>query len=918
MKALIDSGCTNCFMDLEWVKKVGLEPAPLQNPITMYNVDGMQNRDGKIRFGMDLLVRVGDHQEWIHFLLGKTQSHMVILGHDWLKRHNPEIDWAKAEVKLSCCPKTCSSPSHCCLTPPKASTLASASILHTRFSKSGPTPDWPSLYPSVFSEAKWDELPRSCLDFDIKIEFKTDPGHLTSKLFSLTREETVDMNCWVDEQLASGRIQPSKSPYTSPFFFKHEKDKLRPIIDYSRLNKYLIKDKYPLPLIWDTVDMLKGATIYSKIDAKGGFPSMQVWPEHQHRCAFLTPHGLFKPAVMWFGLQNAPATFQRFMNHVLHEEIAGGHVRAYVDDVIVFAEDLATHRYWMDRVLQKFGENGLCLRLSKCEFEKSEIIFLGMKISHNCLEHDPAKGAAVRNWPRLRNVKEVQRFNGMLNYLRRHIPNLSARAKPLFQLTGKVPWKWDEEEEAAFQDLCLALVSAPVLALPQDKGRWKVETDASNLVTGGVLSQLQMDGTWRVVDYISKALTAAERNYDMYDKEFLAVIRALREWRAYLIGADEMIEIWTDHANLQYFRKPQKLKPRQVRWVGELQCFDFEIKYHTGKSNTKADALSQRPDYGEMVEEDAPVQVFPEAEVCVLFTSEMETLLQKNSAVYVTKPEGLDDEWTRDRMGLWQKGGITWVPEEAREAVLAFEHDLPTAGHPGPRKLRAALLRTYWWVGMVKDADQYAQGCETCQRTKPDCTKRTAPLHPHPVPDGPWSVITWDIVGPLPLSRGHNAILVIVDKFTKRTLIEGIGINLTGLGAARILRDRVFRDHGVPQKIVSDRGPQFVSRFMKEFYSMIGVNANPSTAFHPQMDGQTERVNQEIEVYLRAYVDHLQDDWAEWLSTVEFVLNNREHSATGQTPFFLEYGRHPWNGGIRPPTEVNPAADEWLAKLTES
>src|ERR1700730_8522280 len=230
----------------------------------------------------------------------------------------------------------------------------------------------------------------------------------------------------------------------------------------------------------------------------------------------------------------------------------------------------------------------------------------------------------------------------MLNYLRQHIPNLSACAKPLFWLTGKVPWKWDKEEEAAFQDLRLALISAPVLALPQDKGRWKVETDVSNLVTGGVLSQLQMDGTWRVVDYISKALTAAEKNYNMYDKEFLAVIWALWQWQAYLIGADEMIEIWTDHANLQYFRKPQKLKPRQVRWVGELQCFDFEIKYHTGKLNTKADVLSWRPDYGEVVEEDAPVQVFPEVEICTLFTLEMETLLQKNSAVHVQKPEGLD------------------------------------------------------------------------------------------------------------------------------------------------------------------------------------------------------------------------------------------------------------------------------------
>ena len=158
----------------------------------------------------------------------------------------------KAEVKLTHCPSPCSSPPCCCLTPakasapPKVSTLASASIPDTRFPNTSPTPDWPSLYPLVFSEAKWDELPHSCLDFDIKIEFKTDPGHLSSKLYSLMQQEMVEMNQWVDEELASGQIQPLKSPYTSPFFFKHEKDKLRPIINYSRLNAHLIKDKYPL------------------------------------------------------------------------------------------------------------------------------------------------------------------------------------------------------------------------------------------------------------------------------------------------------------------------------------------------------------------------------------------------------------------------------------------------------------------------------------------------------------------------------------------------------------------------------------------------------------------------------------------------------------------------------------------------
>src|ERR1700731_4610428 len=173
-KALVNSGCTNCFMDLEWEKRVGLEPSPLLNLITMYNVDRSQNREGKIRFGIELLVKVGDHHEWVHFLLGKIQSHKVILGHDWLKQHNPDIDWKKAELSLTHCPPQCS-PSPQAPTPLKTSTLTSARIPDTCFPNSGPTPDWPSRYPSVFSEARWEELRQSQPDFDIKIEFKKDP-----------------------------------------------------------------------------------------------------------------------------------------------------------------------------------------------------------------------------------------------------------------------------------------------------------------------------------------------------------------------------------------------------------------------------------------------------------------------------------------------------------------------------------------------------------------------------------------------------------------------------------------------------------------------------------------------------------------------------------------------------------------------
>ena len=240
----------------------------------MVNVDGSQNWEGIIKYGIDLLLVVGDHWERVHFLLGRSKSHKVILRHDWLKQHNPVIDWVEGKVEFKQCSAKCfphpaGQTQWLWTKNPKASTLATEAILDTAFTNDGPTPDWASHYPSVFSEAKWDELPKSQPDFDIKIKFQEDPKHLSSKLYSLTQEVTVEMNRWIDEQLASGRIRPSKSPYASPFFYKREKDKLHPIIDYSRLNSYLVKDKFPLPRIHDCVDALRNAKIFSKIDAKG-------------------------------------------------------------------------------------------------------------------------------------------------------------------------------------------------------------------------------------------------------------------------------------------------------------------------------------------------------------------------------------------------------------------------------------------------------------------------------------------------------------------------------------------------------------------------------------------------------------------------------------------------------------------------
>jgi hypothetical protein len=254
--------------------------------------------------------------------------------------------------------------------------------------------------------------------------------------------------------------------------------------------------------------------------------------------------------------------------------------------------------------------------------------------------------------------------------------------------------------------------------------------------------------------------------------------------------------------------------------------------------------------------------------------------------------------WLETEEGLIMWKNRVYVPkdDELREDIIRLHHDPPIIGHPGVKRTEELIVRNYWWPYISKDIKLYVSGCDACQRAKPNRQKLAAPLHPNETPTRPWEIISWDLIGPLPLSNNCDAILVIVDRLTKRMILEATNMELTSEGVARVLRDRVFRDHGLPSKIICDRDPRFVSKFMKEFFRLVGIEGNPSTAYHPQTDGQTERVNQEIEQYLRIFVNYKQTDWADWMSLAEFAYNDKINSATGFSPFFLDYGQHPWKG----------------------
>jgi hypothetical protein len=297
---------------------------------------------------------------------------------------------------------------------------------------------------------------------------------------------------------------------------------------------------------------------------------------------------------MFFGLTNSLATFQTMMNDIFREEITEGWVVIYMDDILVLSKDKNEHQEQVKRILEKLRQHQLSLKAEKCYFEKEEIEFLGLIISEKGIRMDPHKVKAITDWPTPTTKRELQQFLGFVNFYRRFVKGFAKIAKPLTKLTGKTDWLWTELQQKAFQELKNEVTSKQVLIIPKPGRPFRMETDASDFAIAAILSQLDDEGKWRLVAFLSRSLNNAERNYKIYDKEMLAIMHGFYEWAHYLKGNNEITEVLTDHQNLTFFRKPQNLNRRQARWIMDLQEYNFTIKHRPGKANTKADLLSRR------------------------------------------------------------------------------------------------------------------------------------------------------------------------------------------------------------------------------------------------------------------------------------------------------------------------------------
>ena len=734
----------------------------------------------------------------------------------------------------------------------------------------------------------------------------------------------VNYRAEVEQQLTTmlqqGIIDVSSSPWMAPAVFVRKKNgEVRMCVDYRELNKKTVKDAYPLPRPDEIQDQLMGSTIFSTLDLTSGYWQLLVHAADRPKTAFCpgTGFGLFQFCRIPFGLTGAPSSFQRLMNNICGDL---PFVTTYLDDLLIHSNTAQEHKKHLQILFDRISTAGLTLRGSKCHIGLSQVAYLGHTFTADGMSPEPQKVSVIRDWSVPTGTTTLKSFLGLASYYRRCIHNFADLAAPLHQLTNKgTPFVWTSSCQSSFDQLKYFLTHAPILKYPDfstSAQPFQLYTDASDL---GIRAVLEQSG--HVIAYASRTISGSEKNYSVIQKECLAVVYALKQFRHYLLGRPFVVV--TDHAPLQW-PSAQKMEGLLARWALAIQEYEFTITYRRGKENGNADALSRK----HHIEEDH-----------VALTTQIPTLTADIYQQQCTDPViqqlrvALHQDKTRPPCGsVWCKPPFSrykqlWsqlclqneivcrrytptprispivvpiIPESYRPTLLHQNHDAPAAGHLGFEKTVTRVREVGYWVGMLSDIDKYCRECTVCQSTKPPAPAN-APLVNVPIGKA-WEMVAVDILE-VPVSHHNNRYLLVVQDYMTKW-VEAIPIpNQT---AKRITTElvNIFSRYGLPDILHSDQGRNFESTILHQTLDAFGVAKSRTTAYHPAGDGLVERFNRSLLQMLRAYVQQHQD-WEQYLPLVLYAYRTAVHTSTGVSPFEMMFGRQ----GQKPPLPSETAHD---------
>lgn len=726
--------------------------------------------------------------------------------------------------------------------------------------------------------------------------YLTDEVPIKQKPYRTPHALKDELKNQINDLLDAGIISISDSPYASPIILvKKKNNSYRLVCDYRKLNLKTQPLPFPLPLITDLLDSLEGAKFYSSLDLCSGYWQMELDPKDRHKTAFCTEFGLYHWNRLPQGLKNAASSFQRLLEVVL-AGLKEWNISTYLDDLIIASNTFEEHLQKLDMVFKRLDKHNLKVNPSKCQLVRNEITYLGFQVKEGKILPETRNIEAVKNFPIPINKKQVRSFLGLCNFYRKFIKDFASIALPLTNLTkGKTNFKWDEKAEKAFNQLKHALISYPCLILPDVNKDFVLHTDASGQAIGAVLSQKGEDGLLHPISYASKRLKDAETRYSTFERETLAVVWGINNFRQYLYG--RKFKLFCDQKSLSYALK-LKDSGRVTRWALSLQNYDFEIEHIPGKNNIPADVLSRQINSGEVVDDETSIQPFPLSRLKALQAADVKCrdILDKLT---------VQQEYELNEKIFYKKGEILYclnksdssdnveklvVPKTLITEVLTLAHDSPTVAHPGFKRTLERVKKSYFWWGIYKHVLNFIKSCISCCERRGYKSNQKAPLQRIVVTERPFQRIGMDAIGPLPITdAGNRHIIVISDYFTRWAEAYPVP-DLKSETISHIL-EKFICTHGVPEQLLTDRGSSFLSEGIQKVYNKLNIKKLNTTSYHPSTDGVVERVNATIINALKHLIQSTENEWDRYLHFALLAHRSAIHSALNDTPAHLIYGR---------------------------
>lgn len=707
----------------------------------------------------------------------------------------------------------------------------------------------------------------------LKIFLKDDmPVSQRPRRLSIAEQQVVERQ--VDEWLQNGIIQVSYSEYSSPLVLVKKKDgAIRVCVDYRLLNRKIVKDEFPLPVIDDLIDKLRGARVFSVLDLKNGFFHLKVSDESIKYTSFVTHHGQFEFLRAPFGLSTSPKMFMRFVTIIFRDLISQGILMIFIDDILIPAQDEIEALQRLKQVLEVSSRFGLEINWKKAHLIQREILYLGHVIKEGEVRPSTEKTDVVARYPEPRNIKQLHSFVGLTGYFRKYIEDYAMIAKPLTDLLKKnEEFSFGAEQRTAFKTLKQKLISGPVLKIFDIRLRTEMHTDASCLAYSAILMQYHPNSGLHPVYYMSRKTNDAQSRYTSYELEALAIIEGVKKFRHYLYGIH--FKIVTDCKAFELTLKKKDLTPKVARWVLLLDEYDYEIEHRVGTKMRHTDALSRIPfvaTVSTLNEEIRSAQNDDEG------LKAIKEILKKNP---------YNDYWVDN--GLLFKGEQKQlvVPKSLEKEIMKRVH---SNGHFAKIKMKELLARDYYIRDIDKKIEEFLRSCIPCLMAMRKEGKQEGWLNPIEKESIPFDTLHIDHIGPLTETKKlYNYILTVIDSFTKFVWLfptKSTSSKET-LNKLRI-HQQIF---GNPRRIVSDRGTAFTSNEFEDYCKEENIQHVRITTGLPRGNGQVERVHRVLIPALTKLCIENPTLWYRHVSRVQRALNSTFHRSIHTTPFELLMG----------------------------